>query len=506
MGWRFEREFTPLPGRQPAPRVARRAGGVAADYCRARGAYFAMNAEQLLELVAQGEGARVEFKSSFQKESIETLAAFANAQGGSVLQGISDSGQIVGVAIQSETVQGWINQCKQITSPRIVPDVELVPINRKTVAVMRVDEYPIKPVACKGRYYKRVGNANHQMTATEISDAHIKLINSSWDYHPDPEHAITSISTAKVRAFADALKLNASFDAVLEKFELVKQGRPTFACHLLFSRNDVYLSTIEAGRFASPTIIKDSITSRDTLIEQVQRIMDFMVKHINKAYIITGNPKREERWDYPMEALREIVINMIVHRDYRSANDSTIKVYDDRIEFFNPGVLLDDLTVEKIKTGNYKSHLRNKQIATIFRELELIEKYGSGVRRVIDNCMAYGLPEPEFEVTQGGLAVTVFNRQTAEIKSQPGSQPRSQPGSQPGSQPESGSTLEARVLQMLASAPMSKRQISAELGQEKVSGHLSKVIRTLMASGHIEQTIPDNKASRLQQYRLRARP
>ena len=70
--------------------------------------------------------------------------------------------------------------------------------------------------------------------------------------------------------------------------------------------------------------------------------------------------------------------------------------------------MLEDLTVEKIKTGNYKSHLLNKQIATIFRELELIEKYGSGVRRVIDTFIAYGLPEPEFDATQGGMAVMVF--------------------------------------------------------------------------------------------------
>ena len=365
-------------------------------------------AAALLDVISQGESAFVEFKTSFQKEVIETLTAFANTQGGTVLMGVSDVGQIVGVTVQTETVQGWINQCKQITSPRLIPDIELVEIEDKTVAIVSIAEYPIKPVACKGRYFKRVGNANHQMSATEISDAHIKLINSSWDYHPDPEHTMASISEPKVQAFADAIKVDAPFNTVLEKFELVKQGRPTFACHLLFSKNDVFLSTIEAGRFASPTLIKDSITSRDTLTEQVQRVMDFMVKHTNKAYIITGNPRREERWDYPMDALREIVINMVVHRDYRSANDSTVKVFDDRIEFFNPGNLLDDLTVEKIKTGNYRSHLRNKQIATIFKELELIEKYGSGVRRVIDAFVAYGLPEPEFEATQGGMAVTVF--------------------------------------------------------------------------------------------------
>jgi ATP-dependent DNA helicase RecG len=186
------------------------------------------------------------------------------------------------------------------------------------------------------------------------------------------------------------------------------QGRTShFRLPPAFLKNDV-LSTIEAGRFASPTVIKDSITSKDTLIEQVTRIMGFIVKHTNKAYIITGTPRREERWDYPMDAIREIVINMIVHRDYRSANDSTIKIFDDHIEFFNPGVLLDDLTVEKIKTGNYRSHLRNKQIASIFKELELIEKYGSGVQRVIETFIAYGLSEPVYEATQGGMAVTVF--------------------------------------------------------------------------------------------------
>lgn len=158
-----------------------------------------MNAAHLLELIAQGESACVEFKSSFQKDAIETLTAFANTKGGSVLLGVNDAGQIVGVTLQAETAQGWVNQCKQVTSPRIIPDIELIQVDGKTVAVVSIGEYPIKPVACKGRYYKRAGNANHQMTATEISDAHIKLINSSWDYHPDPEHPIASISEAKVK-------------------------------------------------------------------------------------------------------------------------------------------------------------------------------------------------------------------------------------------------------------------------------------------------------------------
>ena len=75
-------------------------------------------------LIAAGEGARVEFKSSFQKEVIETLTAFANTQGGSVLIGVSDAGQIAGVVIQTETIKGWINQCKQVTSYTVGDNTE----------------------------------------------------------------------------------------------------------------------------------------------------------------------------------------------------------------------------------------------------------------------------------------------------------------------------------------------------------------------------------------------
>ena len=180
----------------------------------------------VLDAIGQGEGARLEFKSNFQKEVVETLAAFANTRGGSILVGVSDNGQILGLVIQPETVQGWVNQCKQNTSPSVIPDIDLIEVDGKTVAVVSIGEYPVKPVSCKGRYFKRVGNANHQMSATEISDAHIKLINSSWDYHPDPEHGIETISASKVQTFAEAISVHAPFDAVLEKFELVRQGRP----------------------------------------------------------------------------------------------------------------------------------------------------------------------------------------------------------------------------------------------------------------------------------------
>lgn len=109
------------------------------------------------------------------------------------------------------------------------------------------------------------------------------------------------------------------------------------------------------------------------------------------------------------EALREIVINMIVHRDYRLQGDSTIKVFHNRIEFFNPGVLPEGINIQDILSGKLASNPRNKQIASIFKEAGIIEKYGSGIKRVIQVMSDAGAAEPVFEVISDYFKVTLFS-------------------------------------------------------------------------------------------------
>ncbi len=343
---------------------------------------------------------------------IETLSAFANTKGGRVLLGVTDEGKIAGISVGQESIQKWINQIKSNTAPSIIPDVEIRTLEGKSVIELEVGEFPIKPVSCRGRYYKRVNNSNHRLSLSELSDIHLKTINSSWDYYADHYHSVDDISEEKVFKFMDAVGIQDNLLTFLNKYEFLKEGKITYGCYLLFARNNVLISTIEAGRFASETTIKDSITIKKDLFSEIDEIIEFTYKHSNKAYIITGKPKREERWDYPMDAIREIVVNMIVHRNYQSSNDSIIKIFDDRIEFFNPGKLSGELTIEKIKTGKYKSFLRNKQIAGAFKEANIIEKYGTGIKRVIESFQAYGLEEPLFESFQDGFQVTVFKKKT----------------------------------------------------------------------------------------------
>ena len=116
-----------------------------------------------------------EFKSSFSDAVIETLSAFANAKGGKVLIGIDDRGNPVrGFTLGSETLQKWVNEVKNKTQPGIIPDAELVQIKGNMVGELSVKEFPVKPVAFKGRYFRRIKNSNHQLNPTEISDLHLR--------------------------------------------------------------------------------------------------------------------------------------------------------------------------------------------------------------------------------------------------------------------------------------------------------------------------------------------
>jgi ATP-dependent DNA helicase RecG len=127
-------------------------------------------------------------------------------------------------------------------------------------------------------------------------------------------------------------------------------------------------------------------------------------------FIITGNAARQERYDYPLSAIREIVINMLIHRDYRDPSGALIKIYDDKITFYNPGKLFGGITVNDLLADKFTSKPRNKLIAKAFREIRKIERYGSGINRIINQCRAYGIPKPKFEELAEGFMVTIYNK------------------------------------------------------------------------------------------------
>ena len=299
----------------------------------------------VLAEIKKGEGQEVEFKRSFQKEVIASVVAFANAKGGKVFIGVSDDGEIIGVKLQKESLQDWINQIKLATSPSVIPDISIEKVEGATIVIVEVKEYPIKPISYKNRYLVRHANSNHVMSMEEIANEYLKTKNSSWDYYVDTTQSFNDISLQKVEKFINRVEKNfdKSFDdnpmQVLQKYGLVREDKITFGAYLLFVKDFCLISGAQAGRFKTPTDIIDSISLNTDILTEIDELIIFVRKHLMVEYIITGNPQREERYDYPLDAIREIILNMIVHRDYRDSSDSVIKIFDDRIEFFNPGDL-----------------------------------------------------------------------------------------------------------------------------------------------------------------------
>jgi len=236
-------------------------------------------------LIAKGESECLEFKTSFGRETIETLSAFANSKGGSVLIGVNDKSKIIGVQITQESIQQWINQIKSSTSPSIIPDAESFTHDGKTVVNLSIISYPIKPISLKGKYYKRIHNSNHLMDLNEIANVHLKTINLSWDFAQDPSHDINDISLDKVNGFirlANTIKEYPIADdplTVLRKFELLREQGITFGCFLLFTATKSLITTIDVGRFDSETIIRDNLTIRGDLFLNWKRYLD-----LSKAY------------------------------------------------------------------------------------------------------------------------------------------------------------------------------------------------------------------------------
>lgn len=368
-----------------------------------------MNEKAIIKLIEKGESETLEFKENFNKETIEVVVAFANLRGGTILVGLSDNGKIKGVSLGKETLETWVNEISQTSEPTLIPEIESYKIQGKKIVAIVIKESPIKPIAYKGICYLRVKNSNRRLTPKEIAELHLQITGSSWDSYPIKDARLDDIDLGKVKEYiklANTIgrrKIKEKPIEVLRKLELIKSSKPSWAAILLFGKEPqryVLQAKVHCGRFKNETTIINDEIIEGGLFEQVEKTMEFVKKSISLKFIITGKPRREEVWEYPLDAIREAVINAVVHRDYTEPSEIQIRIYDDNLIVWSPGKLPLGITLDDLFRP-HKSVLRNKLIARVFYDAGLIEQWGTGIKRITDACLKHGLPKPQFEEYQG---------------------------------------------------------------------------------------------------------
>jgi ATP-dependent DNA helicase RecG len=192
---------------------------------------------------------------------------------------------------------------------------------------------------------------------------------------------------------------------VLRETQLTQAGFLCFADNISASPN----AMIKLARFKgeSPDVFIDMKNTTRNLIEAVNESLIFITRSINMKVEIGRQAERIEKWDYSVEALREGLINAVVHRDYSDPGNIQVRIFDSRIEIWSPGLFPRELDISRIET-ECRSIPRNKKIAEIFYRVDLIENWGTGFIRMLSQCKTNGNPRPKFEEKAGAFVITFF--------------------------------------------------------------------------------------------------
>ena len=488
------------------------------------------------------EGQDLEWKSSWRDEHLKGICAFANAQGGVMVIGKDDRGDIVGVRDPLRLMEEIPNKIRSLLG--IVVNVNLRSGDGGEFLEISVDPHP-NPISYKGEYYSRSGSTTLALEGAALNRFLLGKHGPKWDDVPLPGVKLSEMDSRTLADFCergiagDRLPPEVRSRSAGELIDMLRLREGPYlrrAAALLFHSDPCRFfpsAFVKVGYFRTKTDLAYQDVIEGNLFFQVDRTIDLLRTKYSKTEITYAGIYRQEKSPMPIEALREAVLNAVTHRDYDDPTPIQIRVHDDGIELWNPGRLPSDWTFDKLM-GVHASVPQNPAIANVFFRAGMIEAWGRGIGHIVNTCRSAGTAVPRWEVDAGGVRLTFKFAEAGNVRSRPGSrasqpesstmrpewqpesgtgQPELQPGSQPEWRPESQSerrtgqpeSLTDRVLRHLANGPMSKAELSRSLGQKQITGQLNKVVRKLIEEGRIEYTIPEKPGSRLQQYRLVAR-
>jgi len=366
------------------------------------------------------EHQNIEYKSAWHDDYLKWVCGFANAQGGVIYIGKDDNGKVSGIDGYKKLMDDIPNKIRNAMG--ITVEVNLHEEAGKHYIEIKILPYSV-PISLRGRYYYRSGSTKQELTGASLNEFLLKKSGKTWDDVIEPRATFDDIDENTFSAFLKISEekgrmpetIGLSIPQIFEKLLLTENAQLKRAAITLFGKNPAkfYPNTfVKIGRFRENDILFHDVVEGNliTLLREVTNQLNH--KYLTQKIHFEGL-YRIETGEYPTPAIREMLLNALIHRNYLGVM-TQIRVYDDKINIWNDGALPHGISLEKLKQP-HPSIPRNPIIAGVCFKGGLIDSWGSGTVKIIDTCKQAQLPEPELIEEFGGFLVTLFkNKLTKE--------------------------------------------------------------------------------------------
>jgi len=357
------------------------------------------------------EDQHIEWKEVWRDEYLRGVCAFANAEGGVMTIGRNNKGEAVGVENAQQLLVELPNKIRDMLG--IMVGVHLVRKAGKELIEIRVDPYPT-PISYKGEYYFRSGSTKQELKGAALSRFLLRKQGRTWDSVPTPNVALRNLSKSAIAKFRKLAKqsrrlhtatLKERDSVLIEKLDLVEGTYPKRAAVLLFHPEPEKFfpgAYVKIGYFQTESDLLYHDEIHGDLFTQAEKTIDLLTTKYLKASISYRGIQRLETLPVPEEALRESVLNALIHRDYDIGAPIQIRVYADRLRIWNPGELPENWSLEKLLKP-HASRPFNPSIANAFFRAGEVESWGRGIQRIFDACRAAKVKKPVIQYEKGDI-------------------------------------------------------------------------------------------------------